>query len=220
MAGLGGGDGDVDRLQIAEFADGDHVGILPEGGAQGGGERLGMCADLPLGDDALGGGEDVLDGVLDGDDVIAASAVHLIREGGEGGGLAGVGRACDEDEAVVEGEEAAEDLDVGVPEIVEGASLRRHDAVGAGDTPFVDRDTGAEALAVAEGERELEVGGFLEFVELFLVEQGEVRGLGDIGRERFLRDVVDLSVLTNEGAGLGTEVEVADPGGLAVGEES
>jgi hypothetical protein len=151
--------------------------------------------------------------------VVAAGAVHLVDHGGESGGLAGVDGTGDEDEAVVESEEPAENLEVGIAEGVECASLRRHDAVGAGHAPFVDRDAGAEALAVAEGERELEVGGVLEFLELFFVEQREVGGLGDIGRERLLGEVVDLPVLADEGAGLGAEVEIAHAGGLAIGEE-
>jgi hypothetical protein len=40
VAGLGGADGHLDRLEVAQFADDDHVGVLAEGALEGGGERL------------------------------------------------------------------------------------------------------------------------------------------------------------------------------------
>jgi hypothetical protein len=118
VAGLGGADGHLDRLEVAELADDDDVGVLAEGALERGEEGLGVRADLALGDVAALGGLHDLDGVLDRDDVVGRAVSLRSRDhGGEGGGLAGTDRAGDEDEAVVVGEELAERLEVGAAEL-------------------------------------------------------------------------------------------------------
>ena len=69
VAGLGGDDGRLDRLEVAHFADEDDVGVLAQGAAQGGREVDGVVPDLALVDEAQAVVVDVLDRVLDGDDV-------------------------------------------------------------------------------------------------------------------------------------------------------
>ncbi len=46
-------DGGLDRFQIAHFADQDHVGVLPQGAAQGLGKARHVDADLALVDGRL-----------------------------------------------------------------------------------------------------------------------------------------------------------------------
>ena len=67
VAGEGGPDGDLGRLQVARLADEDHVGVLPQEGAEDPGERPpDVFADLDL-VDAL---QVVLDRILGGHDVV------------------------------------------------------------------------------------------------------------------------------------------------------
>jgi hypothetical protein len=68
------------------------------------------CAELALLDDALVALEDVFDGVLERDDVLAVALVHRLDHGGERGGLARAGVAGDEHEAAGEVGEAGDDL--------------------------------------------------------------------------------------------------------------
>ena len=110
VAGLGGGQGDRDGLQVAELADEDHVRVLPQHVLERGAEAVGVRADLALVDQRLLVLVQELDRVLDGDDVVGAGAVDQVDERGERRRLAGTGRAGDEHEAAGEGGEPADDL--------------------------------------------------------------------------------------------------------------
>ncbi len=96
VAGERGFDGDIRRLVIANFTDHDDVRILAQDGTEGAGE---IEADVALHRHLVDAGELVLDGVLDGDDVVFR-AVQLLEDGIERGRLAGAGRAGDEDHPV------------------------------------------------------------------------------------------------------------------------
>jgi hypothetical protein len=67
--GLGGPDGRLDGLEVAHFADEDHVRVLTQGAAEGLGEAGHVVADLALVDDRLLVVVVVLDRVFDRDDV-------------------------------------------------------------------------------------------------------------------------------------------------------
>lgn len=92
--GLESGDG---GFGVADFADHDDVGALSERGAQAGGEGWGVGADFPLGEPALIGGEEVFDGIFEGDDVAGGSLVEMAEQGGDGGGFSGTGGSADEE---------------------------------------------------------------------------------------------------------------------------
>jgi hypothetical protein len=97
VAGEGGLHGDVGRLHVADFAQHDHVGVLTQQGAQGGGEgHADLLVHLRLGDAV----EVVLDRVLDGRDVHRLVLVELAEGGVERGRLARAGRPGDQDDAV------------------------------------------------------------------------------------------------------------------------
>ena len=53
VAGLGGGEGDLHGLAVADFADEDDLGRLAQGGAQAGGELREIAAELALGEGGL-----------------------------------------------------------------------------------------------------------------------------------------------------------------------
>ena len=100
VAGLGGGQGRLDRLVVTHLADEDDVGVLPHRGAQRG-RRSRRCRARTsrwLIIDELVEVQD-LDRVLDRDDVDLAVVVDVVDHAGEGRGLAGAGRAGDEHQA-------------------------------------------------------------------------------------------------------------------------
>ena len=79
VAGLGGGHGGVDGLRVAHFPDHDHVRILAERAAEGGGKTaLAAGVDLPLGDHGLTVGIDEFDRVFQREDVLRHGAVDVV----------------------------------------------------------------------------------------------------------------------------------------------
>src|SRR5207245_5417374 len=87
VSGEGGLDGDVDRLQVADLADQDDVGVLADDVPQAGGEGQ---PDLRLHRDLIHALQLVFDGILDGED-LAVGRVDLLERRVERGGLAGAG---------------------------------------------------------------------------------------------------------------------------------
>jgi hypothetical protein len=93
--------GDLGGLGVADLADHDDVRVLAQDGAQAAGEgQLDFRVNLYLADPL----DLVLDGVLDGDDVLLRR-VEPVQGGVEGGGLAAAGGAGDEDDAAGTGQE-------------------------------------------------------------------------------------------------------------------
>ncbi len=85
-------DGDLGRLQIPDLSDHDHVGILAQDRPQPVGEgEVDLGVDLDLADPL----ELVLDGILDGDDVLVGG-VDPGQGGVKGGGLAASGGSGDQ----------------------------------------------------------------------------------------------------------------------------
>ena len=72
LAGLGGGEGVADRLDVGQLAHHEHVGVLAQRVAQASLERRGVLPDLPLVDDRLAVLVQELDRLLDGEDVAGA----------------------------------------------------------------------------------------------------------------------------------------------------
>src|ERR1043165_5510554 len=154
VPGLGGLHGDLDGLDVAHLADEDDLRGLPQRGAQREREGLRVRADLALVHGRLEMLVHVLDGVLDGDDVIRVVAVDLVDERGQRGGLAGAGRPGDEDDAVLELAD--------VVELVRQSELlqRRHalgdDAQDDGVGAALGEDVDAEARLLRDGVREVD----------------------------------------------------------------
>ena len=96
VAGEGGADGDVGGFVIANLADDQHLRVLAEQVAGGFGEvEAAGFVDLGLHD----AGDDLLDGVFDGDDVAAALGGEVAEAGVDGGGLAAAGGAGEQQQA-------------------------------------------------------------------------------------------------------------------------
>ena len=104
MAGERRARGDLGRLQVADLADHDDIGIEPDDGAQQGRETE---PDLRVHLDLVDARELILDRVLDGDD-LGLFGVEREQGGIERGGLARAGGAGDEQDAVGGGERVAE----------------------------------------------------------------------------------------------------------------
>lgn len=76
MAGQGGPDGNLRGFGVADFADEDHIGIVPQDGAKTAGEaEADIIADLDL-RNAL---QLVLNGILDRDDLANSSSLACPR---------------------------------------------------------------------------------------------------------------------------------------------
>ena len=99
VAGFCGCHGGTDGLDIAHFADEDHIGVLTEGAADGLGEARHVVADLTLGYERLGRLVVEFDRIFNRDDVHAALVVDDVEHRGEGSGLTGSGWAGHEDES-------------------------------------------------------------------------------------------------------------------------
>ncbi len=78
MTGAGRDQRQLDRLKVTQLADEDYVRILAQRSTEGGGEGLGVDADFAVVDEAVFAFVDEFDGVLDGNDVVAASTGHLV----------------------------------------------------------------------------------------------------------------------------------------------
>ena len=109
VAGLGGGQRRLDRLEVAHFADEDHVGVLAKRGLERHREADRVAADLTLVDDARAVRVEELDRVLDRHDVLVTGPVDPVDHRGERRRLARAGRARDEHEAARLGREVLED---------------------------------------------------------------------------------------------------------------
>ena len=122
MSGLGAGQRQADRFQIAHLADQDDVRILAQRAAQSVGERQRVRSDLALVDQAFLRLVNELDRVLDGEDVALLVFVDLVDHRGERRGLARTRRTGHEDDAARLIDDLGEDL--GCPELLKRQDLR------------------------------------------------------------------------------------------------
>src|SRR2546425_5163727 len=132
VAGEGGLDGDFDRLQVADLADEDHVGVLPDDVSESGGKGQ---PDLRLHWNLVHAFQLVLDGVFDGDD-LAVGRVDLLERGVERGRLAGAGGTGYQQDAVGPLDERLEVLERVGPE---AELLQRQEDTGAIEESHDDR---------------------------------------------------------------------------------
>ena len=98
VARFSGSDGGRYCLEVAHFADENHVGVLAERAANRLCKARHVVADFALRDERLRGRVVEFDRVLDRDDVDAALVVDDVEHRGERRRLAGARRASDEDE--------------------------------------------------------------------------------------------------------------------------
>ena len=140
VAGERGVDGDVGRLEVADLADHDHVGVLAHDVPEARRERQ---PDLRLDVDLVDAAKLVLDRILDGDDLLVGR-VDLVEGGVERRGLAGAGRPGDQEHAVGQADDA---LDRPPVPLLEAEVVERHQDRRPVEDPHDD------ALAVERGHR-------------------------------------------------------------------
>ena len=99
VAGLGGGEGRLDGVQVPHLTDEDHIRVFPKDGAQAVGIAMGIGADLALVDDAFIRVVHIFDGVFQGNDVGVPCMVDAVQDGGQSCGFAGTGLAGDQHNA-------------------------------------------------------------------------------------------------------------------------
>ena len=209
MAGFGDPQRGLDGLEVAHLADENDIGILPQAGSQGVGEAVGVGVQLTLVDDALLVAVQVLDRILDRDDVLGALAIHLVEHRGEGGRLAGAGRAGDQHQAA----RLLADLlhHRRQAELAKTADLVRNLPEGRGDRAALMKDVGPEAGQTLDAEREVELEILFQAV-LLVVRQdriGDLFGLG--GRERRKIERLENAVDANLRRRVGRDVEIRPP---------
>ncbi len=103
VPGLGGLDRDADRLEVAQLADQDDVGVFAQRRAQRILERVGVRAHLALVDQAFLVRVHELDRILDRDDVILARLVDVVDHRAERRRLARARGPCHQHEPLVQG---------------------------------------------------------------------------------------------------------------------
>ena len=164
--GLGGQQGRLDRVQVAHLADQDDVGVLAQAAAQAAGEAGDVHPDLALADRALLVLVEVLDGVLDGDDVLAAEGVDVVDHGRQARRLAAAGRPRDQDEApLVEGDLLQ---DLGQEQLADGLDLEGDDAQGDGQGAALVVDAAAEPAEPGQAVGQVDVEVLLQPLPLEL----------------------------------------------------
>ena len=212
MAGLGRGDRGLDRLVVAHLADQDDVGVLAQGGAQGGGEGARVDLDLALVDDRLLVAVQELDGVLDGDDVLAALRVDVVDHRGEGGGLARAGGPRAQDQpALLLGDLLEHHREA---QLADGHDLDGDDAEHEAHRAALLEDVAAEAAEAGDGVGDVDLEVLLELLLLAVAHDGERHGDGVLLHEALgLHQRDELAVDAQDGVRPDLQVEV---GGLAL----
>src|SRR5581483_7046989 len=105
VARFGGGHGGRDGLGRAHLAYHEHINVLPEDALERRLEIFGVHPHFALLDERLFVFEQILDGVLDGDDVLGALLVYLLNERRERGGLSLPHGSDDQEESLRAGRE-------------------------------------------------------------------------------------------------------------------
>ena len=148
MTGLGCLQRRLGRLGVAQLADQDHVGILPQHAAERLVERVGVETHFALVDDAVHVGMQDLDRVLDRNDVLLPRAVDVPEHRCERRRLAATRGARDEHEAAML---LGQLLDTRrEAEAAEVRDLGRDDAEGKGDVAALAEGVDAEPRQVGQ----------------------------------------------------------------------
>src|SRR5467141_3988860 len=101
MAGFRGEQRRGNGLQVAHFADQNHVRVLTKSSAQRGGKVRGVHFDFALIDEAFFVAVQELDGVFDGDQVVGAIGIDAVDHRRQRGGLTGTGGSRNEHQAAL-----------------------------------------------------------------------------------------------------------------------
>ena len=202
----------VNRLQVAHFADQNHVRVLPQHAPQRFGEVRHVHADFALGDDGLLVFVIILDGVFDGDDVgFVALLVDDVDHGGERGRLARAGGAGHQHQAArfVEqflggGRQA---------DLLHRQHLAGDLAQDEAEIALFLEDAHAESRHVAEGEAEVGAAALADALDVILRGNAAHQFLAVLRGQRRPFYPVQNAMHTNHGRRIHADVQVGGPFG-------
>ena len=171
VAGLGSGERGLDGLQVAHFADEDHVRVLAQRALESLTEAHRVDADFALVDDRPLVADEELDRVLDRHDVAGLVGVDVVDHRGEGGRLARAGRSGHQDEAALLAGDLLQHL--GQEQLIDGGDLEGNDAEHDADGAALLEDVDAEPAQAGNAVGEIELVLRLELFLLVVVHDAE-----------------------------------------------
>ena len=211
VPGLSHAEGHLGRVAVADLADENDVGVLPQPVFQTVGEGVHVEADLALGDDRMGQfGKQVFDRLLDRDDPVAAFSIEEVDDHRQRGSFARAGDAGDEHQPVAEAGQALGKRfgKLGPLEVGD----RRGNHAKAGAHPLAaEKIVDAEPLAPAtDGYLQREVGVHVCQEAVHGLHRAERREqIADrIPVERLRRKFVQLPVQAEDGGVAGDDMQV------------
>jgi len=207
MTGLGHGQRRLDGLEVAHLTDQHHVRILAQDVLERSAEAHGIGAHLALVDQAALVRVQVLDGILDGDDVLVPLRVDPVDDAGQSGGLPGSGRAGHQDQAAWPLGELARDP--GKPQLFEGLDLVGDGSESTRHRATLIEDVGAEPREAPNAKGEIELTVFLEAMLLGVGENRVAELLGLWGRQRRHLERMQFAVDPELGRAARGDVKIA-----------
>jgi hypothetical protein len=197
VTGLRRGQRGLGGLAVADLAEEDDVGILPDHVSQRGPEGIRVHADLTLVDDRPSILVHDLDGVFDGHDVRSPRLVDVSDHRGDGRGLAGPGRPGHEDQTAGGLREIPHDG--GQAELLERRTVGPNAPDRQRHLATLPETVHAEPPDPRHREPGVRLVGFLELRDLANGEKLGDEHLGVARRERRVGARVQLAVHANEG---------------------
>ena len=174
VAGLRGGQRNLNRFAVAHFADENDFGRLSESGAQRQRERRRVGVQLALMHGALLVRMQELDRILDGEDVLGARLVDQVDDGSQRGRFAGPRWTGDEHDAVLElgavgdgGRQA---------ELGDRRNARRNHAHDNRKSPALAEDVDAETASFRQHIRQIGGAAVFQRPQHYLVVPDQVVG--------------------------------------------
>ena len=207
VAGFGGGDRQLDRLQIAQLPHQDHVRVLAQGGPQGIGEAAGVVVELALMHHALYRFVGEFDRIFDREDVLSPVLVDVIEDGGEGGGLARAGGTGHQHQPLGGAADLLHDRWQPQHRQLGNAVAQRPQTGGIGAALAIDIDP--EACHALEAVGAVELPGLLQLLALGIVEHREDQPVAGFLIQHLLLDRPELSVEAAVGGQAGADVQIA-----------
>ena len=156
MPGFRRGQRQANGLQVAQFADEDHVRVFAQRRSQRRGEALGVAPHLSLSHQALAARMQELDGLFDGENVLPAAAVDVVHHRRQRGALAAAGGAGDQHQALAGVGDALEHLPHA--QFFKARHPLRHDAKRRAGATVGAKRVGAKAGEARHLEGEVQLG--------------------------------------------------------------
>ena len=160
MPGFGGGHGGGDRFKIAHLTDQNHIRILAQGAAQRTRKAGYIHAHLALVDQRFFALIDVLDGVLDGQDMLGAALVDMLDHRRQRRGFAAAGGTGDQDQTARLVRHLLQHG--GQPQLRQRGDMVVEQAQGGSQLILLHKHVGAAAGAVRRGNGKIGVQTFFQ----------------------------------------------------------